>query len=243
MISKKLEGIVVSAVDYKESSKILNIYTRELGIIGVIARGSKRIKSSLSGVSNRLTYGNFFIEYREGKLSNLLDVDIIDNLKNIKKDLTLMGYSLYLTDLVVQVVKNDNDKQIYDDYISSLVKINDGYDPMVISNILELKMLNYLGIKPVLDKCSKCGSNLDIITVSSYAGGYICKNCYNNERIVDIKVIKLLRMFYYIDISKISKIEISDDIKKEINNFIDDYYDRYAGLYLKSKDFLKKVIK
>ena len=34
-----------------------------------------------------------------------------------------------------------------------------------------------------------------------------------------------------------------DDIKKEINNFIDDYYDRYAGLYLKSKDFLKKVIK
>ena len=42
------------------------------------------------------------------------------------------------------LVKNDNDKQIYDDYISSLVKINEGYDPMVISNILELKMLNYL---------------------------------------------------------------------------------------------------
>ena len=140
----KVEGIVVSAVDYKESSKILNIYTKELGIIGVMARGSKKIKSTLSGVSDKLTYGVFYLEYKEGKLSNLLDVDIINNFKNIKKDILLMGYSLYLTDLVVQVVKNDNDKQIYADYIAALIKINDLYDPMVISNILELKMLNYL---------------------------------------------------------------------------------------------------
>lgn len=238
----KVEGIVVSAVDYKESSKILNIYTKELGIIGVMARGSKKIKSTLSGVSDKLTYGVFYLEYKEGKLSNLLDVDIINNFKNIKKDILLMGYSLYLTDLVAQVVKNDNDKQIYADYIATLIKINDLYDPMVISNILELKMLNYLGIKPILDKCCKCGSSTDIITVSSYAGGYICKNCYTNEFIVDIKTIKLLRMFYYIDISKISKIDVSDNTKKEINDFIDEYYDRYAGLYLKSKEFLKKIV-
>ena len=44
-----------------------------------------------------------------------------------------------------------------------------------------------------------------------------------------------------VDISKISKIDVSDNIKKEINDFIDEYYDRYAGLYLKSKEFLKKI--
>ena len=48
-------------------------------------------------------------------------------------------------------------------------------------------------------------------------------------------------MFYYVDISKISKLDISDNIKKELNNFIDDYYDRYSGLYLKSKEFLKNL--
>ena len=50
-------------------------------------------------------------------------------------------------------------------------------------------------------------------------------------------------MFYYVDISKISKIEISEIVKEEINTFIDDYYDRYSGLYLKSKAFLKKIMK
>ena len=59
--------------------------------------------------------------------------------------------------------------------------------------------------------------------------------------IVSIKTIKLLRMFYYVDINKISKLDISDIIKKELDRFIDDYYDRYSGLYLKSKQFLKNL--
>ena len=48
-------------------------------------------------------------------------------------------------------------------------------------------------------------------------------------------------MFYYVDISKISKLDISDTIKKELDNFINDYYDRYSGIYLNSKKFLKEL--
>ena len=102
-------------------------------------------------------------------------------------------------------------------------------------------MLDYLGIRPCIDKCVSCHNTSDIVTISSYRGGYLCKNCLNNEKIVNIKTIKLLRMFYYVDISKIEKLEISENIKKELNLFIDDYYDRYSGLYLKSKNFLNKI--
>ena len=30
---------------------------------------------------------------------------------------------------------------------------------------------------------------------------------------------------------------------KEINDFLDNYYDRYTGLYLKSKSFVKELAK
>ena len=113
---------------------------------------------------------------------------------------------------------------------------------MVISNILELKLLDYLGIKPIIDRCCICGNINDIVTISSYKGGYLCKNCLDNDVIVNIKTIKLIRMFYYLDIAKISKLDISNNIKLEINRFLDLYYDRYSGLYLKSKDFLKKLL-
>ena len=42
-------------------------------------------------------------------------------------------------------------------------------------------------------------------------------------------------------INKISKIDISNKCKYEINKFLDEYYDRYTGLYLKSKSFIKMI--
>ena len=51
----------------------------------------------------------------------------------------------------------------------------------------------------------------------------------------------MIRMYYYVDIDKITKLDVSDEVKNDINNFLDDYYERYTGLYLKSKDFIKKV--
>ena len=44
---KKLEGIVLSETNYSESSKILNVLTKENGIIGVMSKGCRKIKSPL----------------------------------------------------------------------------------------------------------------------------------------------------------------------------------------------------
>lgn len=235
----KVEGIVVSEVPYKDTSKIINVFTKD-GIIGIIARGAYKSKIRYAGYTNKLTYGTFHINKRQG-LSTLIEVDIIDNLKVIKKDLIKISYASFITDLATQVYRCENNPIIYELYISSILKINEGFDPLVISNILELKLLNYLGIMPVIDKCALCGNTNDIVTISSYKGGYICKNCLNNDVIVNIKTIKLIRMYYYVDIKKITKLEVSDNIKQEINKFIDEYYDRYSGLYLKTKEFLNKL--
>ena len=51
-----VKGIVVSETPFKESSKILNIYTKEFGIIGVMSKGCKNMKSPLRVVSQKLSY-------------------------------------------------------------------------------------------------------------------------------------------------------------------------------------------
>lgn len=240
---KKIEGIVVSEVDYKESSKIINILTPEYGIIGVIARGTKRVNSILKSVATKITYGYFHVKYSENGLSTLIEVDVIDMFKNIKKDINLMSYAVYLLELADRVYKHDESREVYDTLIASLKKIDEGYDYKIIANIFELKMLDHLGIRPVVDECVNCGSKHDIVTISSYKGGYLCKNCAAGEVIVNIKTIKLLRMFYYVDISKITKLDVSEKIQNELSQFIYDYYDRYSGIYLKSREFLKNLEK
>ena len=53
---EKVEGIVVSEVDYKESSKIINVLSPQYGVIGIIAKGTKKVNSNLSSVSATLSY-------------------------------------------------------------------------------------------------------------------------------------------------------------------------------------------
>ena len=55
----KVEGIVVGEQSYLESSKILKIFTKDLGIISVLSKGSKKPKSDLKEGSNKLICANF----------------------------------------------------------------------------------------------------------------------------------------------------------------------------------------
>ena len=238
---EKVIGIVLSDTNYSESSKILNVLTKEHGKIGIISKGCRNLKSSLRSVSSKLTYGYFNIYYKQEGLSVLISVDIINDFSNIKQDLFKIGYATFLSDLTNQVLKETSSNGIFDLFINGLIKINDDFDPMIITNIIELKYLNYLGVMPILDCCSVCGSNKKIVTVSSFSGGYLCVNCYKNEYIVDEKTVKLLRMFSYVDISKIKELNILPKNKNEINKFLENYYDRYTGIYLKSKDFLTQL--
>lgn len=242
-MEKQIEGIIVSTVDYKESSKIINIFTKEDGIIGVIAKGSKKLKNNLTATTSILSYGTFYLKYRESGVSTLTEVDIIDYFKEIRKDIYKTNYSLFLLELCTQVYKQERNKNIYNLLICGLKKINEGFDAGVITNIIELKLLENLGIKPNLNYCVNCKNKNDIVTISSYKGGYLCKNCVGEEKIYNIKTLKLIAMFYYLNLDKVKKINISDNIKKELNLFINDYYERYSGLYLKSKTFLDVLTK
>lgn len=236
---KKIEGIVVSEFPFEENSKIINVFTEE-GIVGIIARGAKKIKSPFFGVS-KLTYGIFNIIYKENALSKLVDVDILNDYRNIRKDIVKTSYATFMTELIVQVYKHESSKNIYDLYLLGMKKIDDGYDALVIVDILKLKLLDYLGIRPVIDRCVECGRTNEIVTISSYRGGYVCKNCLRNEKMVNRKTISLIRMLYYVDLDKITKIDISKEIKEEIDAFTNDYYDRYSGIYLKSRSLLEAI--
>lgn len=236
----EVEGIVVSNTPYKESSKIINIFTSEYGIIGCISKGCKNLKSKLRLPSEKFAYGTFHLYYKENGLSTLIDGDIKNYFFNIKNDIVKISYLSYLIELAVHTYKESENNEVYNLLIDSILKIEDNLDPRIITNILEVQYLSYLGINLNLDECVKCGSS-KVVTLSMNKGGYVCSNCRDNEELIDEKVLKLLRLYQYVDISKISNLDIDENNSKIISKIIDEYYDLYSGFRTKSKKFLKEI--
>jgi DNA repair protein RecO (recombination protein O) len=174
-------------------------------------------------------------------MSTLKEGTILNEFTNIKKDLTRFSYFSYITELTSQVIKQNNDPKIFKLFNSTVLKIEAGLNPKVMSNILELKLLDFLGVPLNLTECVKCGSRKDIVTIDPDEGGLICKSCYTNELIYDMKALKMLRNYSLVEIDSITELKISDELIEFINRIISMYYDRYTGIYIHSKKFLEKI--
>ena len=73
---KEIEGLIIKEMPYGETSKIINIYT-PIGLIGVICKGAKTLKSPFRATTLKFTYAKFNIYYKEDKLSLLKDKTFI----------------------------------------------------------------------------------------------------------------------------------------------------------------------
>lgn len=235
-----IEGFVLNTLKYGENSKILNILTNDKGIIGVISKGCLKEKSKLRVVSANFVYAVFHIYYKENKLGTLISADVINYLINTKSDIEKLGYLSYLSELTKNVYKHSNNPNIYDIFISAIKKQEEGFNSKVITNIVEIKFLNYLGVGLYLDGCVVCDEG-KVVSISHNKGGYVCSKHRTTEPLYDASVLKMIKLYYYVDISKISELNIKDDVINQIDNFLTIYYKDYTGLYLKSKNFLDNI--
>jgi DNA repair protein RecO (recombination protein O) len=241
---QKCEGIVIRSTDYGESNKVVTIYTREWGKIGVMARGAKKSKSRLSAITQLFTHGYFLVQKGTGMFS-LQQGEMVTSMRSIREDIFLTAYASFVVELTD---KSTEDKKsnpfLFELLYQTLHFLNEGYDPDILVDIFEMKILNVLGLNPILNQCSVCGRTDGEFAFSIREGGFICHRCLDKDP-YHLKLlpatVKLLRLFYYFDLSRLGNISVKDETKQELRKVISTYYEEYSGLHLKSKKFLKSI--
>ncbi|WP_462412253.1 DNA repair protein RecO [Neobacillus sp. Marseille-QA0830] len=243
---QKCEGIVIRTTDYGETNKIVTIYTREWGKIGAMARGAKKPNSRLSSISRLFTHGDFLVQRSSG-LGSLQQGEIITSLRSITEDLFLTAYASYIVELTDKCTEEKKPNPFHFELLyQTLNYLNEGYDPDVLKNIYEMKMLNVMGLYPTLNQCSVCGSTDGHFSFSIREGGFICHRCLDKDPYhfkITPATVKLLRLFYYMDLSRLGNISVKDETKAELKQVISAYYEEYSGLHLKTKKFLDSMDK
>ena len=95
----KTEGIVLNEIRYKETSKILNIYTKELGKVTVMAQGAFRPKSSLMASTQSFTLSEFYLK-KGRNFYYINNSDVLDSYYSIRENMERMIYGFYILELI-----------------------------------------------------------------------------------------------------------------------------------------------
>ncbi len=243
---QKVEGIIIRTNDYGETNKIITVFTREYGKIGLMARGAKKPSSRLASVSQIFTYGSFLIQTSSG-LGTLQQGESLSSMKHLKSDIIAMAYASYIVELTDKALEDRKANPVLFELFHQVLHLmNEGMDIEVLTMIYELKMLQVIGLYPHLSSCVSCFRTEGRFTFSIREGGFLCHLCLKKDPLsiqITPATFRLLRLFYSFDLSRLGTISVKPDTKLELKTVITRFYDEYSGLLLKSKRFLNQLEK
>ena len=212
----KVEGIVVKEMKYKDNSKILTIFTKELGKITIMARGACNPKSRL--ISNtELFFHNNYELYKGKTFYYINDTDTINSFYSIREDIDRLMYGSYFLELIdlglIDEAKNETIFKLLLKGLEVLSEKKDNFSRFVLA--YEMKFISFLGYRPNFRACVSCDSTKSSRwRFSIREGGIVCENCFHIDK--SAIYIKEEDIIYLLDIlftpfDKLEEIKISED--------------------------------
>ncbi len=174
----KVRGIVLSGIKYKESSKILTLYTRELGKVKVMAQGALKARSNSLASSEVFAHSEY--DLKKGKSFYYINgVYLIDSYHNLRNEMDTLFFAFYILELMDKTIHEEEKNPILFDLLDkALGSLKSGIDPLLIGVGFQLKFVSFMGYRPILDTCLSCGSKSSLSwRFSESKGGVFCEDC------------------------------------------------------------------
>lgn len=177
------EAIVLHAFDYLESSRILRLATREVGVQSVVARGARRSKSRFGTALDLFVQGTaHFSVHRGRELHTLTSFDISRTRPALATGFGRFTGAEAIAELALRFGGDEPHPEVYDAMEGALDELAAASDAEAGERAVAgaWRIVSALGFAPSLDSCSTCGAGIpDEISAafSAAAGGVLCARC------------------------------------------------------------------
>lgn len=210
----KSEAVVLSKMDFKESSSIVTLLSKEKGKISVIIKGGRSPRSKLSLIAdppNHILAVMYMKESRDIQL--LSSAELISHFPNIKSDLERLRFSFAVLELIKNFLPEHEENRRMFEAVVRILSLFESSDQQIIIlfNRFFFFFLKEIGIGINLVECGICSARKFNFPVSfNYRDGIICDSC--SEKVnVDTRLQK--ELFDYFICLKFNK-NISDEKNK-----------------------------
>ena len=161
-------ALVLHRTDLGENDRILTLFTRERGKLGVVAKGSRKGTSRLSGATE--LFMTLRLQLAEARnLDIITQCEIVDTHSPLRLNLDLLARATYLCELLDRTTEERDtltSEELFDLTLTALTLLAKTTTyPDGVLHAYELRLLEAIGYAPVLDHCVKTGEPLERRTV------------------------------------------------------------------------------
>ena len=179
----KSKGIVLRSIRYGEADRIVDLYTRDKGLVSAIAKGIRRTKSRFGARLEPLSCVDF-MAYEGRTLDTVTQVEVLKSFHVVREDLVRFEAAGRMVATVRALSGGDDaDRRVFNVLYRGLETLEDrgsGYDSLEAAFSLKLSML--AGYEPQFDSCMVCSRDAGEVEGEHFyfapaLGGVLCTEC------------------------------------------------------------------
>ena len=194
----KTEAVVLSKMDYSDTSIIATLFTEDYGRLNVIVKGARSPKSKYGRIVDPINHLLVVLYKKESREIQLLSsADIIDFFPSVKEDLNKLKYAYSTIELIKNLLaEHEINKKIFKGCVKILSRLNTGEElPEITFGRFFNFFLKEIGYDIQIDNCAICSKkDFDESVYFNFEKGLICGKC--RKSVVDIYDINLELLNY-----------------------------------------------
>jgi DNA repair protein RecO (recombination protein O) len=181
----QVEGVILRSLRLGEADRVLHVYTRERGRVGLVAKGVRRTRSRFGARLEPLTRVNLQMHLGRGELGTVTGADIVESHRLVREDPARLAVGVAGAETVARLFAEGEPSPRAFEALCRFLEALEARDapgpsiarePLLLA--LGLKLHWVAGFAPVLDRCANCGSvEAPLVRFSASTGGAMCAAC------------------------------------------------------------------
>ena len=146
-------AFVLHSYPYRETSLIIDVFSRDHGRLALVAKGAKRPHSALRGVLQ--TFQPLSMSWSgKSEMRTLTGAEWVGGMLPLSGDALLCGF--YLNELLVKLLaRDDAHPALFDHYVSTLNQLAHNEPPAIVLRKFERALLKETGVAADLTRCTE----------------------------------------------------------------------------------------
>jgi len=146
-------GFVLHSYPYKETSLIIDVFTRQYGRVALLAKGAKRPHSQLRGALQTFQPLTFSWSGKS-ELQTLTAAEWVGGMLPLEKNTLLCGF--YLNEIIIKLIQRDDPQPLlFDEYVTTINHLAHAESASIVLRKFELNLLKTAGVVNDLSLCTK----------------------------------------------------------------------------------------